>query len=505
VLKLSDLASRPDFALGPLEISPSRREVSGPAGTTHLEPLIMQVFLLLIDARGQLVTRTQLFEEVWGGAMVGDDSINRAITKVRRIAADVAPGLFEVETIPRTGYRMIGELLSDIDAAKAADARALSRRRLVAGGAAAAALGAGGAWWATRDRSDPRFNALMERGQDALRMNEAGAAKFFEQAVAIEPDNARAWGLLAYALASNNNDGPGEVPGPTAQAAERAARTALEIDPNEPNTILAMTAVQRGMLDLISREARYRRVLAIDPDNTLAMLSLGQLLHGVGRCREALALVERVIAIEPLVPENQFRRAMQLWTIGQIVDADRTIDRAMNLWPSRRLVRMARLMIYAFTGRAEAALTIVDQEERNPLLLPPAGISMWRASLEALETRSATAIATARRANLDAARATSALAAYGILIMSALGELDAAFAIADGFLLRRGSVIIRPRPGPRVPAVNGPGWRNTFGLFTPPTKAMRLDARFGSLAEGLGLTDYWRRRGVGPDAFLFQR
>jgi hypothetical protein len=42
------------------------------------------------------------------------------------------------------------------------------------------------------------------------------------------------------------------------------------------------------------------------------------------------------------------------------------------------------------------------------------------------------------------------------------------------------------------------------GLFTPPTTAMRLDPRFGPLADGLGLTDYWRRRHTGPDAFLFE-
>src|SRR5687767_15133599 len=93
VLKLSDLAGRPDFQLGPLAISPSRRRVEGPAGTVHVEPLVMQVLLLLVDARGELVTREELFEKVWGAAMVGDDSLNRAIARVRRISEEVAPGI----------------------------------------------------------------------------------------------------------------------------------------------------------------------------------------------------------------------------------------------------------------------------------------------------------------------------------------------------------------------------------------------------------------------------
>jgi DNA-binding winged helix-turn-helix (wHTH) protein/tetratricopeptide (TPR) repeat protein len=112
VLKLSDLAHRADFSVGPLLVSPSRRTVQGPAGQAQIEPLIMQLFLVLLDARGEVVTRSELFERCWGGAMVGDDSLNRAITMVRRIAAQTGPGLFEIENIPRTGYRLVGEILS---------------------------------------------------------------------------------------------------------------------------------------------------------------------------------------------------------------------------------------------------------------------------------------------------------------------------------------------------------------------------------------------------------
>jgi TolB-like protein len=108
MLKLRDLPLRSDFAVGPVSVSPSRRRVKGPAGEVAVEPLIMQVFLLLLDADGCVVTRDELFNQCWGGVVVGDDSLNRAIGKVRRIASDVAPGLFEIETIPRTGYRLIG-------------------------------------------------------------------------------------------------------------------------------------------------------------------------------------------------------------------------------------------------------------------------------------------------------------------------------------------------------------------------------------------------------------
>src|SRR6476620_249058 len=112
MLKLADLATRADFGAGPLNISPARRLVEGPAGRTNGEPVVMKVFLLLLDARGSVVTRDELFGNAWGGVFVGDDSLNRAIARVRKIAAETAPGLFEIETIPRTGYRLTGEILA---------------------------------------------------------------------------------------------------------------------------------------------------------------------------------------------------------------------------------------------------------------------------------------------------------------------------------------------------------------------------------------------------------
>src|SRR3954453_10987423 len=106
MLKLTDLANRADFEAGSLRVSPSRRLVEGSAGSANLEPIVMKVFLMLLDAGGSVVTRDELFGTAWGGVYVGDDSLNRAIAKVRQTGTQVAPGLFDIETIPRTGYRL---------------------------------------------------------------------------------------------------------------------------------------------------------------------------------------------------------------------------------------------------------------------------------------------------------------------------------------------------------------------------------------------------------------
>jgi len=160
---------------------------------------------------------------------------------------------------------------------------------------------------------------------------------------------------------------------------------------------------------------------------------------------------------------------------------------------------MRKRLLIALTEAQHAA----EEEKAHPIFVSEAAAPVWRASLAALETRTAPAIAAAVKANVDGSEGSPQIAALAILVLSALREVDAAFEVANGFLLDRGAVIVRPRPDPKLPRINNPGWRNTFGLFTPPTRAMRLDSRFKPLAEGLGLAEYWRKRGIGPDAFLF--
>jgi hypothetical protein len=83
--------------------------------------------------------------------------------------------------------------------------------------------------------------------------------------------------------------------------------------------------------------------------------------------------------------------------------------------------------------------------------------------------------------------------------MSALDDLDTAFEIANGLLLSRGAIVQQVQ-GSSAAAAEAAGWRmSTQWMFTPPAAAMWPDSRFVGLCDGIGLTDYWRKRGVKPD------
>ena len=103
----SPLARRKEIHLGEAVVRPSLRTVEGPRGSAKGEPRVIQVLVALADARGEVLSRDDLLQRCWEGRIVGDDAVNRAIGEVRRIIATTGAG-FEVETVPRIGFRLTG-------------------------------------------------------------------------------------------------------------------------------------------------------------------------------------------------------------------------------------------------------------------------------------------------------------------------------------------------------------------------------------------------------------
>lgn len=100
-----DLAREAPFRLGAIEVRPATREVVLGERREVLEPRVMQVLVALARRPGEVVSRDQLTESCWGGRIVGEDAISRAIGQLRRLAEAI--GGFDLETIPRVGYRLI--------------------------------------------------------------------------------------------------------------------------------------------------------------------------------------------------------------------------------------------------------------------------------------------------------------------------------------------------------------------------------------------------------------
>ena len=77
---------------------------------TRIEPKSMEVLVFLVAHAGQVVSRAQIQDEVWGEVCVGDDSLTNAIIKLRKAFGDDARNPRVIETIPKRGYRLIAEV-----------------------------------------------------------------------------------------------------------------------------------------------------------------------------------------------------------------------------------------------------------------------------------------------------------------------------------------------------------------------------------------------------------
>ena len=82
------------------------------------------------------------------------------------------------------------------------------------------------------------------------------------------------------------------------------------------------------------------------------------------------------------------------------------------------------------------------------------------------------------------------------MVLSALGEMDAAFEIAN-------SLFVVPVSRMAGPPAKSTAWRFTPWLFTPPTAALRNDKRFAGICDQSGLTEYWAKRQIRPDYQIY--
>jgi adenylate cyclase len=100
-----DLAREPDFEMGGLRVRPSLLAIQREGGQETVEPRVMQALVVLARNANQVISRDELVATCWDGRNVGDDAINRCISRLRRLARDC--GVFEIETVPRVGYRLL--------------------------------------------------------------------------------------------------------------------------------------------------------------------------------------------------------------------------------------------------------------------------------------------------------------------------------------------------------------------------------------------------------------
>lgn len=507
-----DLSKALPFALGQLSVDPPTRRVSVGKRTAVLEPRVMRVLVALASAEGRVLSRDDLIALCWDDQIVGDNAINRVISRLRHVLAELAGERVKIETITKVGFRLVVEGVAPadgsveqpvslplqpplVDARRAFD---VDRRWLIGAGAAAALTLSAGVGWRSisAHRPDPEAVRLMERGNVVMKSARLGttpeAIKLYRKAVKIDPNYADGWGALAisyrHALGGYGRAERNSYPQMIRSAVDRA----LALDPAQPDALLARATILPEYGNWLVQEKDLRALFERFPDHWYINARLGILLREVGRFDDALAFVARVLKIDVQLAPAWSGLIHTLTSAGRFHEADAAFDDALSNISPHPSIWFARYSSLLESRRFTEAAAFATDLRTMPEEFPSRIGKTYSEVAISLANKDKAGISKA----LDYVKSHLDEAEYvprGAPILALLGESDTAFAAYWAYLL--GGRILRheyPAPGPLDP-------RETETLFGPSFAPLRQNPRFPDLLKRIGLEDYWRRSGSQPD------
>jgi DNA-binding winged helix-turn-helix (wHTH) protein len=94
------------------ELDPSAYRLSRNGDVIRLERMPLKLLCLLVERRGEIVTRGEILEHIWGkGVFIDSESaINTAVRKIRRALGDDPDAPRSIVTLPAKGYRFIAQV-----------------------------------------------------------------------------------------------------------------------------------------------------------------------------------------------------------------------------------------------------------------------------------------------------------------------------------------------------------------------------------------------------------
>lgn len=195
------------------------------------------------------------------------------------------------------------------------------------------------------------------------RDNTEQSIRYFEKAVAADPDYALAWGYLAFSrMASMLWLSFDDVGPATIEAYDRA----LAIDPGQSEA-LATKALMTQLLDKDWKGAGklYRQAMAATDNTNAIMLYASLYLMHIDKIPEAIRLIKDAEKRDPLHPGYKSNLAHLFLLSGDIESAIRKAQEALELNPGHVLTILYLIQIYAETGNFANLESLIGSIPRN--------------------------------------------------------------------------------------------------------------------------------------------
>lgn len=98
------------FLFADCVLDPDRRELTRASKTVTIGPQVFDLLLCLIENRDRVVSKDDLLESVWSGRIVSESTLTSHINAVRKAIGDTGGEQHLVRTVPRKGFRFVGEV-----------------------------------------------------------------------------------------------------------------------------------------------------------------------------------------------------------------------------------------------------------------------------------------------------------------------------------------------------------------------------------------------------------
>jgi TolB-like protein len=187
-------------------------------------------------------------------------------------------------------------------------------------------------------------------------------AGFFERAVQLDPNFALAWARLSRVKAHIYFSGGVETTSAQRDAAKRALENAQKLEPDSPETLLALSYYQFWVLrDYGLAKTTFGRVSKMLPSNSEVPMALGRVARREADWDESIAYFEKALALDPRNVQALVDSALTYGMLRQFPKALKLYDRALDVTPNDPDVMGSKASIYQAQGNLQEAVSYLPQ------------------------------------------------------------------------------------------------------------------------------------------------
>jgi DNA-binding winged helix-turn-helix (wHTH) protein len=283
--------------------------------SVHVEPKAMDVLLELADKPGEVVSRTDILQSVWGGRFVCEDVVTNAISLLRRALGDEGRDGFLIETVPKRGYRLTSSVAQEMAE------EAIVKMRPAASPLAHAPQGMNPDIDAKAVARATDLNSFLLRVRH-LRQEETvaslkSACAYSEEIIRQEPNCAAAYVELSLSLFLLEKLGVArreEIEPKVRWAVDRA----LHLDERAGLSLVCLAKLEyRYDWRWHEAERHFRQALEADPQDADVFREFSLLLSVMRRFDESLNWIHKACVLDPLSPAVRLQAGHAYYSSSQ--------------------------------------------------------------------------------------------------------------------------------------------------------------------------------------------